>query len=182
MNFFRHLHTINTHRRMVRKNCFRCGLYWRGLTHDLSKYSPAEFIPGVRFYQGYRSPTVAERETNGYSKAWLHHKGRNRHHFEYWTDISPISRQYEPVPMPKEFLIEMFCDRIAASKVYLKENYTDASPLEYFLQKDDRAALHPKTRREILCLLKMLSERGEADTFRFIKKNFKDPEFLKNID
>ena len=64
------------------KECFKIGLYKQGLTHDLSKYSPTEFLVGYKYYQGNRSPNNAEREETGVSKAWLHHKGRNRHHFE----------------------------------------------------------------------------------------------------
>ena len=79
-NFLGHLHTINHHRRLVRQGCFRMGLYWQGLTHDLSKYARVEFSTGVRYYQGTRSPNTAEREEKGWSEAWMHHKGRNRHH------------------------------------------------------------------------------------------------------
>lgn len=178
MHIFKHLHTVNRHRHLVRKYCFRCGLYWRGLVHDLSKYSPTEFIPGARYYQGYRSPTTAERAENGYSKAWLHHKGRNRHHFEYWSDFSPLSHRYEPIEMPTEFLIEMFCDRIAASRVYLKEKYTDSSPLNYYLEKDGTVDIHPVTRKKIEFLLRMLASKGEKETFRYIKKNRKKTDFL----
>ena len=86
MNAWRHFKTITYHRWLVCRGCFRVGLYWQGLTHDLSKYSPAEFAVGIRYYQGNRSPNGAEREDKGYSEAWMHHKGRNRHHFEFWTD------------------------------------------------------------------------------------------------
>ena len=40
--WMRHLHTINHHKWLVLKHCFAVGLYWQGLTHDLSKYSPTE--------------------------------------------------------------------------------------------------------------------------------------------
>ena len=92
MHFFDHLRTVNRHRRLVRKYCFRLGLYWQGLTHDLSKYSPTEFFRSVKYYQGYRSPNDQERITNGVSLSWLHHKGRNRHHFEYWIDYCAPKR------------------------------------------------------------------------------------------
>ena len=46
----KHLATVNKHRRQVRKNCFRMGLYWQGLTHDLSKYSWAEFRIGAKYF------------------------------------------------------------------------------------------------------------------------------------
>ena len=86
MQFRAHLHTVNRHRRLVRRYCLKLGLVWQGLTHDLSKYSPTEFWRGCKYYQGWRSPNDQERLENGVSLAWLHHKGRNRHHFEYWID------------------------------------------------------------------------------------------------
>ena len=88
INIWNHFKTITKHRMLVCRHCFQIGLYRQGLTHDLSKYSPEEFFTGVRYYQGTRSPNAAEREDLGYSKAWLHHKGRNKHHYEYWIDIS----------------------------------------------------------------------------------------------
>ena len=114
-SFWGHLHTINHHRRLVRQGCFRMGLYWQGLTHDLSKYAPVEFLTGVRYYQGTRSPNTAEREEKGWSEAWMHHKGRNRHHWEYWTDLDMQTKAYAAVPMPPKYLAEMVADRIAAA-------------------------------------------------------------------
>ena len=131
---WQHFKTITHHRHLVMLGCFRVGLIWRGLTHDLSKYTPTEFLTGVRYYQGSRSPNAAEREQKGYSEAWMHHKGRNRHHFEYWTDLSLETLRYEPVAMPTVFLVEMVMDRIAACKTYQGAAYTDASPLEYLLR------------------------------------------------
>ena len=87
-NAWNHFRTITHHRLLVMKGCFQVGLYRQGLLHDLSKYTWTEFKTGVRYYQGDRSPNAAEKEIMGYSPAWLHHKGRNKHHFEYWTDVS----------------------------------------------------------------------------------------------
>ena len=88
-NAYHHFLTITKHKCEVMKNCFAVGLYRQGLLHDLSKYSWEEFATGVKYYQGNRSPNAAEKEEKGYSAAWLHHKGRNKHHFEYWIDFAP---------------------------------------------------------------------------------------------
>ena len=69
MNFFGHLSTINHHKRLVLRYCFKLGLYRQGLCHDLSKYSPAEFWAGVKYFQGDHSPNEAEREARGYTSA-----------------------------------------------------------------------------------------------------------------
>ena len=149
--------------------CFRVGLIWQGITHDLSKYSPTEFGSGMRYYQGNRSPNAAEREDKGYSDAWMHHKGRNRHHYEYWNDYNPKTKQIENVEMPTRFLIEMFCDRVAASKIYNGKNYTDAHPYEYFLRVKGKRRMHEKTEAMLEKLLVMLRDEGEEKTFAYIR-------------
>ena len=171
--FFGHLHTITRHRHLVMGHCFRAGIPWRGLMHDLSKYSPAEFIPGVKFYTGTKSPTDGERRAYGYSKAWMHHKGRNRHHYEYWTDYSIVLKKSVPVKMPLVYVIEMFCDRVAACKVYLKDNYTDSSALEYYNRRLGQEEMHEETSALLGVLVKMLAEKGEKGTFRYIRKELR---------
>ncbi len=172
MKIWKHFKTITYHKFLVMKGCFRVGLYKQGLLHDLSKYSPSEFLVGAKYYQGDRSPNNAEREAIGYSSAWLHHKGRNKHHYEYWIDYSTkeIPGGMAPAPMPVKYVVEMFMDRIAASKVYNKERYTDASPWEYYAKGKDTAPLHPKTKALLEKLLRMLARRGEAATFAYIRK------------
>jgi hypothetical protein len=167
---FKHFRTITKHRHKVISHCFRAGIGFQGLFHDLSKYSPTEFIPGAQYYQGTRSPNERERELFGYSAAWLHHKGRNRHHFEYWNDINPQTKLYEPVPMPVRYVKEMFCDRVAASKIYQGKNYTDRHPLEYFTRGNARKKMHAATADLLEEWLTMLAEKGERETFLHIKK------------
>ena len=170
MKAWQHFKTITRHRRLVRRGCFRVGLYWQGVTHDLSKYSPAEFRVGARYYQGTRSPNAAEREEKGYSEAWMHHKGRNRHHYEYWTDMNRATRNYESVPMPRKYLVEMVMDRRAACITYQGDSYTDASALNYYEKSMERSLMHPRTQRELQYILQMLKDRGEAETFRCLKE------------
>lgn len=166
---FGHFRTITKHRHKVISHCFKAGIGWQGLRHDLSKYSPAEFFAGAKYYQGTRSPNEAERETYGYSKAWLHHKGRNRHHFEYWFDYDPTTKRNEPVKMPLNYVIEMFCDRVAASKIYQGKSYTDRHPLEYFLKAKANRVIHAETSDFLESLLTMLAEKGEKATFEYIR-------------
>ena len=174
MPFRAHLKTVKTHRRWVRRYCFKLGLYRQGLLHDLSKYSPTEFLRGIKFYQGYRSPNDAERIQNGVSLSWLHHKGRNRHHFEYWNDLNPATKLYEPVKMPLRSVKEMFCDRVAACKIYRGKDYTDSSALEYFLRGNARAKMHVATADQLEEWLILLAEKGEKETFAQIKKANKE--------
>ncbi len=165
-----HFLTITRHRHAVIANCRRTGILWQGLRHDLSKYTPTEFLPGARYYQGSRSPNEQERELYGYSRAWLHHKGRNRHHFEYWTDYDVKTRQLTPIEMPVRYVAEMFCDRVAASKIYQGDRYTDRSALDYFLQAKKVRMIHPATSALLEGWLTMLAEQGEEATFAQIRQ------------
>ena len=153
MHIIKHFRTITHHRHLVMKNCFKVGLYWRGLTHDLSKYS----------------------------LAWMHHKGRNRHHFEYWTDVSPVTRQYAPLEMPTRFFVEMCMDRIAASSTYLGKDYHDGAPLEYLLRAGDNRWMHPVTARKLRYVLTMLRDRGEEETFRFIREDSRQYFYIRGV-
>ena len=175
MNAWKHFCTINAHRWRVLCGCFRIGLYRQGLSHDLSKYSPTEFWTGARYYQGTRSPNAAEREEKGYSEAWMHHKGRNPHHYEYWTDMNRQTRCYESVPMPKRYLAEMVMDRRAACMTYQGKNYHPGAELEYLEKSKERLLLHPETLRQLEYILTMLKDQGERVTFRYLRE-----EVLKN--
>ena len=171
MKAWKHFKTITHHRTLVMWNCFRVGLIRQGLTHDLSKYAWTEFRVGAKYYQGTRSPNAAEREVKGYSEAWMHHKGRNKHHYEYWTDMNRFTRVYESVPMPRKYLVEMVMDRIAACRTYQGKNYTDASPLIYFDGSAEKWLMHKQTRQELSHILTMLRDQGEEETFRYLRKH-----------
>lgn len=166
---FGHFSTITKHKLLVTRLCFRCGLYKQGLLHDLSKYSPTEFLPGVKYFQGNRSPIDKEKEVLGYSKGWLHHKGRNPHHWEYWLDNTQDG--IAPVKMPTSYVVEMFCDRVAASMVYQKEKYTNESALHYFLQGYNYVIMHEESKACLQQLLEYLAQHGLDKTISYIKKD-----------
>ena len=168
-----HFRTIIKHRHMVIKHCKKAGILKQGLTHDLSKFSPTEFKPGAKYFQGNRSPNEGEREEYGYSLAWIHHKGRNKHHFEYWTDYNAKTRVMEPVKMPIKYVKEMFCDRVAASKIYMKENYDSSCPLKYFMRSKGKRMIHPETSDFLEKLLIMLQDEGEDKVFEYLRNTNK---------
>lgn len=178
MNALRHFGTITKHKLLVMKACFQVGLYRQGLLHDLSKYGWTEFRVGCRYYQGTRSPNNAEREEKGYSSAWLHHKGRNKHHYEYWIDYGTHGAVLEGthgavlegMKMPVNYVVEMFLDRIAASKVYRGAAYTDRDPLDYFLGGKGQYLMHEETEALLEKLLIMLAKQGEEKTFLYIRQ------------
>ncbi len=176
MDVIGHFKTITRHHNLVMGYCFRAGLYRQGLLHDLSKYSPEEFLVGAKYFQGNRSPNNAEREEKGVSLSWLHHKGRNKHHYEYWIDYSGDmndGRVLAGAQMPRRYVAEMIFDRVSASRVYKGEAYTDSCPLEYFLATRDKCwFIHPVTLRQMEFLLRMWAEQGEDHTIRYIRYVF----------
>lgn len=178
MKAWKHFCTITHHKMLVMKGCFAVGLYKQGLLHDLSKYTPTEFLVGCRYYQGNMSPNNAERAARGYSSAWLHHKGRNKHHMEYWIDYGVPEKKDGStehkgmcgMKMPVRYVVEMYIDRVAASRNYQKERYTDRSALDYYLNGRQFHVLHEDTRALLELLLVMLSVKGEAYVNAFIRR------------
>lgn len=171
--FFGHLKTISRHKIIVTKLCFKCGLYKQGLLHDLSKLSPVEFFSGVKYYQGFRSPIDREREVKGYALGWLHHEGRNPHHWEYWIDKDYKNMSFKVIKMPLNYLIESTLDRIAASKNYNKENYKDDYPLQFFEKGQDRVFMGEINANNFRYLLTYLKDNGEKKALKHYKSLYK---------
>lgn len=169
--FIGHLKTITRHKMLVGKLCFKCGLYKQGLLHDLSKYSWVEFSAGVKYFQGNRSPIDKEKEVLGYSKGWLHHKGRNKHHWEYWIDCS--GQGVFGTKIPNVYLVEMFCDRVAASQIYHPHDFTPQAPLDYFMLNQHNYCMHPESKQKLYELLKLYAQEGWDSCVSYIKKEMK---------
>lgn len=167
--FIGHLGTINRHKWKITIMCFKCGLYKQGLLHDLSKYSWIEFSSGVKYFQGNRSPVDKEKEIHGVSLGWLHHKGRNKHHWEYWMDNAQGGLR--SVEMPTRYVVEMYCDRVVASKTYQRSNYTDSSAYDYFMNGQKYIDMKPKTKALLEKLLTYHKIKGEKATIKYIKNN-----------
>lgn len=162
MNAIKHFTTITKHKYEVGKMCFKSGLYWQGFTHDLSKYSPIEFLSSAKYYQGNSSPIDAEKKDKGYSLAWLNHRGKNKHHWEYWIDN--LSEGGKPVKIPYKYCIEMVCDWIGAGKVYLGDKYSREQTLKFFDEKynSKQIILHVDTYEFIRATILYYVEFGDV--------------------
>ena len=171
--FFGHLNNVLTHRHLVCKFCCKVGIPWLGLTHDLSKFTPVEFFPSVHYYQGTSSPVGAERREKGYSEAWLHHKARNKHHWEYWVEFRDDGSEYY-VKMPMKYLKEMLCDWLSAGKTYNRKTWQSDYPLKYFQSHEAYYKLNPETKTFALKVLNMFKDEGEEKTLAWLKgiKNY----------
>lgn len=152
-NMWNHLRTVQTHRKWVRHYCFLAGIPWRGIKHDLSKYSPTEFFESAKFWTGTGSPINEAKAAQGYSKAWLHHKGRNTHHWAYWTD--DFSKGTIVYNMPQDDFVELVCDFLAAGRAYSGKDFTYSNELRWW-NKDKyvgNKAMHYKNKQMLDIIL-----------------------------
>lgn len=183
-NLTKHLKIVRTHRRYVRKMCFKMGLGLQGVFHDLSKYSLTE-LKIAKYYIGTKSPHDVARTELGYSPVWYHHRNKNKHHWEYWVDSL---EKCTSVKMPYKYVIELFCDMVSASKAYKKDQFKMSSPKEYF--DNNCPALHKFMNKETLELVEFLFNMysvkkwsSEKYFFKWYKKNKKDikKKYIKRI-
>lgn len=146
-NIYLHFKKICIHKYWVGYYCFKAGIPIRGLLHDLSKFSFVEFWESVKYYQGTYSPIDACKKEKGYSNAWFHHRGRNKHHWEYWCDN--FEKGTQPVEMPYKYAVEMFCDFMSAGRAYNGKNFSYKDELKWWENKKQVAVIAPKTKKFI---------------------------------
>ena len=159
--FFKHLKIIRTHRKYVRKACFKMGLFWQGLTHDLSKYSITE-LKICKYYTGKRSPHQNAREELGYSPSWIHHYHTNKHHHMFWVDETETG-EIVPMKMPYRYAVEAVADMLGASKAYNKENWKPEMLIQYWHEKCvGKRIMHQDSILLVQTLLNKLVEIGRA--------------------
>lgn len=167
-NIVKHFLLITKHKWVVLKLCIKVGIPWRGLLHDLSKYSPTEFWESARYFNGKYSPITDCKNEKGYSKAWLHHKGRNRHHPEYWFDhTAPDKTPLIPYP----YVAEMICDKMAAGMIYNGNNFTKDTELIYWQKESQHTHLNPKIKEMLTDIFTQVSQNGVKKTIT--KNNLK---------
>lgn len=161
-NTWKHFKTVCVHKYYVFKYCRAAGIPWRGIKHDLSKFHPIEFFESVKYYQGTSSPIDACKKDKGYSKAWLHHKGRNSHHYEYFVDNFDLGGV--ALQMPFEDALELICDYLGAGEAYMKKNFTYANEYDWWLKKSSLPLLmHPQTKIFIDLTLRSLKESNQPN-------------------
>ncbi len=164
----KHFKLITYHKWIVFKLCCRIGIPLRGLLHDLSKYSPTEFFESIHYYVGNHSPITEAKKVKGYSKAWLHHKGRNKHHAEYWVDYE--TKEISPI-IPYQYAAEMVCDKLAAGMVYEGKRWTKEFELSYWMKEREKIQVNPKIDDFVTNVLTEVAEKGVNETLT--KKNIK---------
>ena len=172
LNAFKHLQKILVHKANVARYCFMCGLYFQGITHDLSKFSPTEFVESVRYYQGTESPITACKRVNGYSLAWFHHKGRNKHHWEYWVD--DFDKGMIPKKIPFKYVLEMVCDYLGAGRAYAGKKFTIESEIAWWKEHREKIVVHENVRWALDTLFGRMEKHG-------IEKTLKNRKFIRHL-
>lgn len=165
-NIIKHFNLITHHKWVVFKLCCKIGEPWRGFMHDFSKYSPTEFGESIKYYVGTHSPIMEARKDKGYSEAWLHHKGRNRHHYEYWIDEN--STNSTPI-MPYKYAAEMICDKLAAGIIYQGKNWTKEYELEYWKKEKEKIRMNENMKKFVTEVMEQVAQNGIDKTLT--KKN-----------
>lgn len=169
MKLFKHIKLVMKHKWIVFKLCCKIGVHWRGFMHDWSKFSPTEFFESVKYYNGHKSPIQVCKADKGYSEAWLHHKGRNKHHPEYWIDMSLPEKA---VIMPYKYAAEMICDKLAAGIVYSGKDWTPNTQIEYYRKERKLNLTHPQIDKFMMAVFAQVSKEGLDKTLT--KQNIKN--------
>ena len=156
-NVSKHFKLVIHHKWIVFKLCCKIGEPWRGFWHDFSKFSPTEFCESAKYYVGTHSPITEAKKKKGYSEAWLHHKGRNKHHLEYWVDETAPNKT--PL-IPYKYAAEMICDKIAAGMVYQGKNWTKEYQLSYWEKERKKVRANEKTQEFIENIFVQLAKNG----------------------
>lgn len=166
VNACKHLKVVLTHKYYVAKYCFKAGLYWQGIVHDLSKLSPEEFMESVRYFHGTISPITISKEKNGWSKAWMHHKGRNKHHYEYWQDEFDAGTKH--LDMPFRYVLELLCDYLGAGHAYNGKDFTLQGELMWWKgrNKDGKVAMSPLTWDFVDTMFKTMARENSTDALK----------------
>jgi hypothetical protein len=163
---------ILRHKWFVLVECWRLGILWRGIVHDLSKFAPSEWLDYAQYFYGDNSEEglnaigtfgLAELAPFGYyakdrlNVAWLLHQKRNRHHWQFWV-LQEDSGQLIAVPMPDKYRREMLADWKGAGRALGKPD-TRA----WYEANKHKMLLHSQTRDWIE---KRLGIRGHDDGCR----------------
>jgi len=158
--YFKYFITIRKHKWFVFKECFACGIVWQGIIHDMSKFGKTEFFSSAKYFCDDKSPHYGDAAENGYSLAWLHHKGHNKHHWEFWTDFNEEDGSIIANKIPYKYVVEMVCDWVGAGKVYSKDKWTNSSPVEYYYKVRKGRHFNKKTETLIVHFLRVIENKG----------------------
>lgn len=148
MMYLSYIWYVLKHKWFVMIECFKMGLYFRGIIHDLSKFYPVEFIAYSKHFCGNinkgRDKTgnynPFENSSEEFKRAWLHHAHHNDHHWQYW--FLETCNEEIVYPMNEDCIKEMLCDWVGAGKAQ-----NNIMPIkDWYLVNMWNMKFHPETR------------------------------------
>lgn len=174
---FKHLIRIIKHKYWVAHYCFQLGLYWQGIVHDWSKFSYTEFSRSIKYWDDAISPLANEKNIHGYSETFLHHRGRNPHHYEYW--VHSLDEGGVPAKMPRKYALELVCDYLAAGRTYNKD-FTYGSEYNWWIKfLSSPRAIHPETKDFVTKCFRHLSAGGTfLGELKVLKERYPNSKFI----
>lgn len=139
--YWQYFKYVMEHKKNVFIECWKEGLYLHAFTHDLSKFSPKEFIPYANWF--YDDLGVKHKDFTGdydqlthdyleeeFKKAWEHHYKNNKHHWNYWIGQD----------MPEAYIRQMICDWKAMSRKF------GDTVQEFYMKNHDKIELTHSSR------------------------------------
>lgn len=150
--YFEYIKYILKHKYYVGVECFKRGLYWQGLIHDLSKFSSKEFVAYMNMYTRPKITgiKVTQRVKIDFNKAWLNHIHNNPHHWEYWV------LDGEPLDMPDKYIKEMVCDWVGAGMAI----HGEPNPNKWYKLNESAIILTAATKAKVEFLLTGIQSRS----------------------
>ena len=177
---FGHIWMILRHKYWVFHYACLAGIPWQGFMHDWSKFSRMEFVESVRYYNGIGSPIWLCKVLNhGMSYAWIHHHGRNLHHYEAWQD--DFDHGAHPVDMPYRYAVEMLCDFLAAGRAYGRDQFTFASEYAWWQRKKQNGvAMTEHMQQFVEAVLSRLAQQEDVSILRPASTRALYEKYVKN--
>jgi hypothetical protein len=137
---------------------------WQALVHDLSKFSPAEFVAYRRYFfdrkderlKGGLDPAEVKAD---FLRAWNHHQKANKHHPEYWVLPGDKENGPRPLPMPSKYVREMVADWMGAGRA--KTGSWDMN--DWVTQNLPKMWLHKDTLYRLACTLSRVGYYPSVD-------------------
>ena len=162
MQYIKYLSYVIRHKWFVMIECFKVGLYWRGIIHDMSKFYPGEFIPYAKYFYGtwikndqchgdiggrisYKDTEMGVEEV--FNIAWLKHQHRNDHHWQYWI-LRLDDGGTTIFNMPHKAMKEMICDWKGAGQAINRTNSPDECR-EWFIKNRFNMTFADETREKL---------------------------------
>lgn len=157
-----YLKYVMRHKYFVAVECFREGLYLRGIIHDWHKFLPGEWFPYADFFYGPNGRNIRDKTgyykptdtgSKAFDRAWFRHQKRGSHHWQWWV-MPEDMRGVKILPMDDDAIREMLCDWCGASRAQGHGGWeSDTGVFAWYAANGNKMQFHPDTRKRVEQLL-----------------------------